>query len=359
MGTEMTAVKRRDPTILMALLVALAAHLALLGVGVRAARRDLGWWLKAPPQAAAPVLTPAPSDPMQRLGDHNTNGGSINTSPGDRPLESTFADAQQEQAAMQQDPAGFGGKGSNQPVQQTLRGDQGDNTVRATNSGAQSSAAVFASRESSLADSSPKVTAPSPNKTKTSSDKSGTGSDVDPLSTGPLSVANLPKSMSPAPQPQPQSDQSSNSQSGSAQNGATPTSGGGVGGQAGAPEPGAGDPIPTSDFESYPVTKIASRLVAGEIEARTGRKHKIRDLKRELGLAGFADLQTMENAYVVLLLTIDTNGNVTDVKIKHSSGSDNVDLPCQRAAYSWWFEPLKDPRTGQPRPEQMEFTIYF
>jgi TonB family protein len=356
----MTAVSRRDPTILFALLVALGAHLALLGVGVRAARRDLGWWLKAPAQAPPPaVVTPVPSDPMQQLGDHNTNGASINNSPGERPLESMYADARQEQAAMQQDPAGFGGRGSNQPVQQTQRGDQGDNSVRATNTGAQSSAAVFGSRESSLADSSPKVVAQAPTKTKTNSQTTGTGSDVDPLSSGPQSVANLPKSISPAQPPTVQNNQSSDSQSQAQQNGASSTSGGGAGGRAGAPEAGAGIPLPSSDFESFPVTKIASRFVAGEVVARTGRKHKIRDLSRELGLAGFADLQTMENAYLVLLLTIDPSGNVIDVKIKHSSGSDNVDLPCQRAAYSWWFEPLKDPKTGEARVEQMEFTIYF
>ena len=39
---------RRDPTILFALLVALGVHLALIGVGVKVARRDLGWWLQSP-----------------------------------------------------------------------------------------------------------------------------------------------------------------------------------------------------------------------------------------------------------------------------------------------------------------------
>jgi TonB family protein len=354
-----TAVNRRDPTILLALLVALGAHLALLGVGVRQARRDLGWWLKSPPQVAVRAPTPAPDDPMQRLGDHNTTGESINSSPGDHPLESTYTDLRQEQAAMQQDPAGFGGKGSNEPVQQTLRGDNGDNSVRATNNGQQSAAAVFGSRESSEADSSPRVAVATPSKTKNDSQTPGKASDIDPLSSGPLAVANIPKSIAPSPQQTQQNQQSSDTQAGSASKGASSTTGGGAGGHAGAPDSGAGLPIPSSDFESFPVTKISSRLEAGAIQAWTGRRHKIRDLDRDLGLAGYADLQTMENAYLVLILTIDPTGNVIDVKIKHSSGSDNVDLPCQRAAYSWWFEPLKDPKTGQTRREEMEFTIYF
>jgi TonB family protein len=85
---------------------------------------------------------------------------------------------------------------------------------------------------------------------------------------------------------------------------------------------------------------------------------RTRELPR-LGLAAVADLENMDRPFVVLMLKIDTTGNVTDAQIKHSSGSDNVDLPCQRAAYTWWFEPLKDPKTGQIHPEEIEFTIYF
>jgi hypothetical protein len=43
-----------------------------------------------------------------------------------------------------------------------------------------------------------------------------------------------------------------------------------------------------------------------------------------------------------------------------SSGTDNIDLPCEHAAATWWFEPLTDPATGKPRREEtIEFTIYF
>src|SRR5450432_42115 len=104
--------KRRDPTILIALLAALGAHLALIGFGVRTARRDLGWWLQGPRAQAQIVRAAAPprDDPMERLGEHNAHGESINSAPGPQPMESEIADARQEQAAMQRDPAGFGGK---------------------------------------------------------------------------------------------------------------------------------------------------------------------------------------------------------------------------------------------------------
>src|ERR1700722_2445421 len=180
--------KRRDPTILMALLVALGAHLALLGFGVRTARRDLGWWLQGP-QAQAQV-TPAPphDDPADRLGEHNSHGESINTAPGQQPMESAIADARQEQAAMQRDQAGFGGKGSNRQLEQTLRGDNGDGAPAGTKSATKSAAAVFGSRESALAQSTPRVTKAPPAGSVAKSNSAGTDNVFDPLSSGPMPI---------------------------------------------------------------------------------------------------------------------------------------------------------------------------
>jgi TonB family protein len=349
---------RRDPTILLALMVALAVHLALIGAGVKIARRDLGWWIPSPSGVNAPPT--APVQPDQQLGDHNTAGTSINSAPGDRPMESAYADAKQEQAAVQRDPAGFGGKGASRQLDQTLRGDNVDNAPTGAHSGAQSAASVFGSRESSLANLSPKISTPVPTKTQGAGSSTGNQTGIDPLSRGPLAM-NTPKPDSSGQAKDSNStaaNQTSNQQTGSPESGASSSTGGGSGGRAGAADPSGGNPMPTSDFESFPVTHVASRFIAGKIEARTGRKMRTRELPR-LGLAAQADLEDLEKPYVVLLLRIDTTGNVTDVKIKRSSGSDNVDLPCQRAAYTWWFEPLKDPQTGEIRPEVIEFTIYF
>lgn len=350
--------KRRDPTILIALLVALGAHLAILAFGVRAARRNLGWWLQLPGAQAQIAPPPAPQDPTQQLGEHDSNGPSINSAPGQQPMESAVADVRQEQAAMQRDPEGFGGKGSSQQLEQMLRGDNGDGAPRGTNSSAQSAASVFGSQETALAELTPKMPKAVPVGRAADSKSTGTDSGFDPLSSGPLPIK-TPKEASkgePSTMGSPSSAQPANEQNQSEQT--TASSKGGAGGKPGSAEPGSGNPVPTSDFESYPVSHIASRFMAGEITARTGRKMRARELPR-LGLAAIADLQEMQNPYVVLLLKIDEHGNVTDVKIARSSGSDNVDLPCQRAAYTWWFEPMKDPKTGTVHGELIEFTIYF
>ncbi|HEX4055871.1 MAG TPA: TonB family protein [Tepidisphaeraceae bacterium] len=346
--------KRRDPTILIALLVALGAHLAILSFGVRAARRNLGWWLQMPGAQAQIAQRPAVQDPTQQLGEHNSNGPSINTAPGQQPMESAVADARQEQAAMQRDAEGFGGKESSQPLEQMLRGDNGDGARRGTNSSAQSAAAVFGSQETALAESTPKISNKTPVGTAVDGKSAGRDSAIDPLSSGPLPV----KPPTEASKGQPASGSPSNAQDANQSQQAKASSQGGAGGTPGSAESGSGNPVPSSDFESYPVSRIASRFIAGKIEARTGRKMKARELPR-LGLEAIADLQEMQNPYVVLLLKIGTDGNVTEAKIKRSSGSDAVDLECQRAAYTWWFEPMKDPKTGTVHGELIEFTIYF
>jgi TonB family protein len=59
---------------------------------------------------------------------------------------------------------------------------------------------------------------------------------------------------------------------------------------------------------------------------------------------------------VTLGATVDAAGFVQNVVILRSSGSDNIDLPAQRAVYNWWFEPTKD-KTGQPQPDLWVVTI--
>jgi TonB family protein len=352
--------KRRDPIILFALLAALGAHLALLGFGVYTARRDLGWWLQGPQaQAEAVPVTPPRDDPTQRLGEHTNRGESINSAPGPQPMESALSDARQEQAAMQRDPAGFGGKGSNRDLEQTLRGNNGDAAPQGTKTNAKTAAAVFGSRESTLAQATPKVTKSPPTGSVAKSNSTGTDNVFDPLSSGPLPIQ-PPKQVSKSDAPStgtPDSAEPTNQQKGSEQAAAN-SGAGGKGGKPGAPDPGSGNPVPTSDFESYPVSHIASRFIGGRIEARIGRKMRARQLPR-LGPAAIADLQSMDDPYVVLLLKIDESGNVTNVQISHSAGTDDIDLPCQRAAYTWWFEPMKDPKTGTIHGEIIEFTIYF
>src|SRR5579862_2125011 len=112
---------RAQNSLLLALLLALAVHLAILATAQQYARRDLGWWLRVIRPAPAALNLPAPPPPEEDLGDHHTEGKSINSAPGDHPLESVVADAQQEQALLSRDPTGFanGGKQSADAAMQT------------------------------------------------------------------------------------------------------------------------------------------------------------------------------------------------------------------------------------------------
>jgi TonB family protein len=367
---------RRDPTILYALIAAMIVHLIVLGAGVRAARKDVGWWLQSPQAtpilAAAPppaVIQPPPTPPEQQLGDHDTAGTSINASPGDQQMQSAVAEARQEQAAMQRAAAGYGGKGSARQLQEALRGDNGDGA----RPGAPSASALLAAPEAELASSAPKSSSNLPAKFKgTTSTLSGAVDPAakpnagatadDPLSSGPLALlkaSQYPDASDPAARSGEHTDPTKSAADAAQPAAQTPApAGDGQGGRPGAPDSGAGNPIPTADFESYPVTHVASRFVNGRLIPQPGRKMRMRQLP-DMGPAAWADLVTMEGPYVVLRLKIDAGGNVVEARTVHSSGSDNVDLPCERAAYTWWFEPAKDPKTGRPHGEEMEFTIFF
>jgi TonB family protein len=329
--------RRRDPTILLALCIALLAHVLLLRIGERAARRDLGWWLwgsQTIAQAVVPPMSPKKT-PDDDIGEHNQAGTSINSAPGEVAMESVFADPRQEQALMTRDPVGFKGH-SGKTLAQVLSGENGDGSPKSpADPAADQSAQMFASAEDAL-NAAPAHKAPQP----------------DPLSTGPLKPTEEKVNPTAAPQKQPEKSDSSHER----QARAAPAGGGKPGPSSDA---AAGSPLPSSNFESFPVTHISSRFVAGKIVAREGRKLLTREIPH-LNYAARADLVSLPDPYVVLEIKIDETGNVTDVRTIHSSGSDNIDLPCEHAAATWWFEPQTDPATGKPRHEEtVEFTIYF
>jgi len=329
--------RRRDPTILLALCIALLAHVLLLRIGERAARRDLGWWLwgsQANAQAVTPLAT-APKEPLDQIGEHNQTGTSINSAPGVAAMESVFADPRQEQALMTRDPPGFKGH-SGKTLAQVLSGENGDGSPKnPSDPAADQSAQMFASAENAL------NAAPAHKPLQ-----------VDPLSNGPLK----PKEDATANQTAKQANKGDSAQP--RQSKPTP-SGGGKAGPSSDAAPGS--PLPSSNFESFPVTHISSRFVAGKIVAREGRKLLTREIPDySNNYAAQADFESIPDPHVVLQMKIDETGNVTDVRTIRSSGSDNIDLPCEHAAATWWFEPLTDPATGKPRREEtIEFTIYF
>jgi TonB family protein len=338
LALSMVSMRRRDPTILLALCIALLAHALLLRVGQRAARRDLGWWLWGSQSAAQAALLPmSPKNkPDDEIGEHNQTGTSINSAPGVAAMESVFSDPRQEQALMTRDPVGFKGH-SGKTLAQVLSGENGDGSPRNPSApAADQSAEIFASAENALnAAPGHKVMEP------------------DPLSAGPLK----PKEDTVNPTAATQQQQTKTDNSAHQRQAKAAPAGGGKAGPSS--DAAAGSPLPSSNFESFPVTHIASRFVAGKIVAQEGRKLLTREIPH-LNYAARADLDSLPSPYVVLEIKIDETGNVTDVRTIHSSGSDNIDLPCEHAAATWWFEPQSDPATGKPRREEtVEFTIYF
>ncbi len=371
---KLTYIRRYDSTLLLALVIALGVHGILLQIGSREFRRDLGWWLRSRPVAAilpAPQSAPQPP-PVDRIGDQDDLGKAINREPGDKPMESALSDLEQEQAMMTRDPVGFnqtaGSPGealqhdpSQQSQQPKSQDAQQQQSAQAT--AAASQANVFASQESELAQ-----TAPHPSKSRPAPPPQPLA--VNPpdnkqapdLSTrGPVALAPPPKSTDPPSDPQ-------------GDPGPLHPGSGGVQPQQQAQQPAqanpapanassaeknsSGTPMPSGDFESYPVSTIALDYVAGKIETRSGRKMITKTLPR-LSIAAEEQLVAIDNPYLVLRVNIDASGAVTDVQTIHSCGSENIDLPWERAIDTWWFEPRKNAKTGKPTPDQVDLTIRF
>ncbi|MGE5610780.1 MAG: energy transducer TonB, partial [Bacillota bacterium] len=129
---------------------------------------------------------------------------------------------------------------------------------------------------------------------------------------------------------------------------ATGNGGGAGGGRPGPPIPPA-DPAPMSDSESDPFARVGSATVrAGKVEARLGRAHKL--IKPRLTIKGQIDLQSIANPTVIMKVSLDETGKVTNVEVLRSSGSNEVDLPATLALYKSWIEPRKD-KTGKAIPD--------
>jgi TonB family protein len=118
------------------------------------------------------------------------------------------------------------------------------------------------------------------------------------------------------------------------------------------------DPAQESDSESDPFQKAitADLLRDGKLEIRKGRK--IKTTRPHILLGGQVSLYAMENAAVVLKISIDETGKVTSADVIQSSGSADVDQPCRVAVYDWWIEPTHN-KAGQPVPDVIVFTIRF
>jgi TonB family protein len=117
------------------------------------------------------------------------------------------------------------------------------------------------------------------------------------------------------------------------------------------------DPAPMSESDSDPFARIGSaEFRPGRVDVKLGRKHKI--TRPRLLLGGRDALMALGSPSVVLKLKIDETGNVKGVEIVRGSGSNEIDQPCQLAAYNWWFEPALN-AAGQPVPDVILFTVQW
>lgn len=111
----------------------------------------------------------------------------------------------------------------------------------------------------------------------------------------------------------------------------------------------------TADTDSMPFAKATTaHFHNGKMDARLGRRVKTTWI--DVDLAGRSDSWSLTSPTVVLGVSVNAAGFVQNVVILRSSGSDNIDLPCQRAVYDWWFEPQKD-KNGQPTADKWVVTI--
>jgi TonB family protein len=334
---------RRDPTLLLALLAALAVHGIILAAGHRIFRANLGWELagslaQAKPAAnLVPIQRPREAD--DQLGEAKGTGKSINALDGDVPMQSAVADAEQEQAMASRSPSGFGKPSQPHPLVQALQGSTAQKSALAQAPDLTSPPAPRSPKPPPLA--LVDVKAP-PNVSPAQS----------PLSAGPLAAKPTPPSPA-APQPQqPQQQQNQNQPNDQTQQPQQQQ-------QNPSPASPGGKPEPQADFESTPVTTSASAFVGGRILARSGRKFITRELPNLDDNEEYIELPSMPYAIVLLRLKISATGDVTDVQVEKSCGAEDIDIAAQRAAATWWFEPRIDPDTGKAVPDEIDFSIRF
>ena len=75
-------------------------------------------------------------------------------------------------------------------------------------------------------------------------------------------------------------------------------------------------------------------------------------------MPGRRDLLGLQFPTILLKVTIDPTGKVTDVRILRGAGSEAVDMPVYRAMWQWWFEPHNN-KDGQHHPDVQLVAIHW
>lgn len=279
----------------------------------------------------------------QDMGDATGKGIGSNNEPGQKPIEAPQAD--EDQALLSRDPEGMG-RLSITPTNYT--GPQGTGA-----GGRPAVAAADPPLSPTPASVTPQAAPPMTPTPPVVPQVAEASPDVQvaPPTTAPMpAISQTAVALAPAP-PKPTITKPSVAKP----TVATPATGDGR--LPGAPQRSA-DPLPQSESDSDPFSRISGSVVVrdGRLDVRLGRK--VKTTRPQLLLAGQIDLIALSNPTVVLEVHIAPTGNVTDVKIAHSSGSNQVDEPSRLCVYDWWFEPAHN-KAGQPVADVIFFTIQY
>jgi TonB family protein len=325
------AASRRNLSLTVALCASLTAHALIVLWAARQYVAEIGGHIMLPGFRLTLLGSPLlPEEPRNRLGDEDGKGTAMLSTPGELPL--LAPKASQDQPFLSLDPVGAGEVGV-KPTESTAPPDDGSGDSPAAPMPAQPIApppAVFAA---------PANADPAPTGVKDPIESLGgpfvrkPRGDVEqetPLETSSAvaMAAILPPAQNADPNPLNKSGARSSA-----------------------------DPAPLADSESDPTGVIGSATFRpGATDVQIGRKSRL--TRPRLSLAAKADLTTERTRSLVLRLKLDETGKVTSAEVYRSSGSIAVDQPCQIAAYSWWFEPLKNSE-GTPVKDVILFTIRF
>lgn len=119
----------------------------------------------------------------------------------------------------------------------------------------------------------------------------------------------------------------------------------------------AGDPKPQADKEVDAFRTAGSAVFEnGRLRVQFGRR--FRATAPRLTIAGEMALRMSVRPSLLLKVSTDAAGNVTDVQIIRGTGFTELDQPVLVSMYDWWFEPPLD-AAGNPMPDVFLFPVGF
>lgn len=326
-----------------------------------AAMADASAWhtatIRPPPPAPNPEAQPPQPkiefDNRDAFGENGGVGEALNSSPGDKPLQARMGPQEQSFLGRTPPPSAGGGGGTGSPAM-----------IGAASPSANAAPRVKVpppplkpvpkqppqpktDEKSEQAQKSP----PEPQAKDTSSNK---GEEPE-VSGNQVAHHAVPP---PPPPPPEQPPQVADNQNSAAQQPAENSpSHNGSPAPPGAPGPPneSAEQAPPSDTESDPFSRSNSFVFAnGRVLARNGRW--VKSVRPHISEAGLIDADLMGEPTCTFLATVDEQGNVVRVVRYKSSGSDNIDLPCEEALNEWKIEPSKD-AAGHPVRDVVSVTF--